>query len=193
MEKSPMVVLDATFLLLFFQPDAGVPRDSAGQAVAKPRERIEFLISQLEKEKTRIVVPTPALSEVLIGAGAELSQKIIEVLQRKWVFRVEPFDLRAAVEVAAMLRSELQLGKGKSNLTRAQTWAKVKYDRQIMAIAKVSGATTIYSDDQGLRSLGTRLRIDVLGIADLPAPPEDPQANLFHAGDTDLQAESDAG
>ena len=48
-------------------------------------------------------------------------------------------------------------------------WAKVKYDRQIVAIAKVSGATAIYSDDD-VRTLGGRHGIPVLGLADLPLP-----------------------
>ena len=58
------------------------------------------------------------------------------------------------------------------------TWAKIKYDRRIVAIAKVEGAHTIYSDDMGVHRLARRVGITVIRIADLPLPPEDPQQEL---------------
>jgi hypothetical protein len=42
----------------------------------------------------------------------------------------------------------------------------------IMAIARVSRATVVYSDDQGIRRLGSQLDMRVIGIGqlDLPEP-----------------------
>jgi len=54
----------------------------------------------------------------------------------------------------------------------------VKYDRQIVAVAKVCGATTIYSDDKDVRTLAKTVKIDVIGLADLPLPPEKAQMDL---------------
>jgi hypothetical protein len=48
----------------------------------------------------------------------------------------------------------------------------VKYDRQIVAVAKVCGATTIYSDDKDVRTLAKTVKIEVIGLADLPLPPD---------------------
>ena len=76
---------------------------------------------------------------------------IVETLNRQAVFIIESFDQRAAIEVAVMLRGEL--GK-KPPKAGAQTWAKLKFDRQIVAIAKVSGASEIYSDDKDIEKLG---------------------------------------
>ena len=50
------------------------------------------------------------------------------------------------------------------------TYAKIKYDRQIAAIAKVEGATAIYSDDDNVRSYAQRLGIRAIALADLPLP-----------------------
>lgn len=172
-----MVVLDATMLMLFFRPDAGVPTDTSGETVSKPKERVEFLIDELDKTGTRIAIPTPALSEVLIRAGAKASQEIVETLNKLMIFSIEPFDQRAAVEVAAMLRDELKGGK-KALKSGPETWAKVKYDRQIVAIAKVIGATMIYSDDDGIGRTAARAKISVKRVSDLPLPPSDPQTKL---------------
>lgn len=172
-----MVVADATVLLLLFRPGAGVPRDSSGKPIEHVRQRIEFLVSELERAKTKILIPTPALSELLIRAGPAAAAEIIEKINRQTVFRIEAFDTRAAIEVAAMLRDELPRGK-KALKAGHETWAKLKFDRQIVAIAAVNQATTIYSDDEGVRSLAKRYHIEVIGLADLPLPPEGPEANL---------------
>jgi predicted nucleic acid-binding protein len=152
-----MVVIDATMLLLML----------------RPKDRIDYLVQQLDKAKTKIIIPTPALGEALVRAGAEASQQIVEHLQRFSVFSIEPFDTRASIEVAAMSREANAQGtkRGKS----ADTWAKVKYDRQIVAIAKVHGATTIYSDDGHIETLGKRAKINVVGLAGLDLPPQKAQ------------------
>lgn len=50
------------------------------------------------------------------------------------------------------------------------TWAKVKYDRQIVAIARVNSASAIYSDDVNLTSFARRGGLRVFSVADLPLP-----------------------
>jgi predicted nucleic acid-binding protein len=162
------------------RPDTPVPGSPNGVPIEHPKERIEFLVQQLDKAKTKIIIPTPALSEALVRAGAAASQEIIEQLQRFSVFSIEPFDTRAAIEVAAMTRDALS--KGKKRGGSAATWAKVKYDRQIVAIAKVSGATTIYSDDKDIKALARTAKINVVGLADLPLPPQKAQLDLQLTG-----------
>lgn len=171
-----MVVIDATTLMILLRPGIPVPGGPNGVPIDRAKERIEYLVQQLEKAGTKIVIPTPALSEALVRAGVTGSQEILEKLQKFAVFRVEPFDQRAAMEVAAMSRDALARGnkRGQSNAT----WAKVKFDRQIVAIAKVHGATAIYSDDGDIRALGQKAKISVVSLADLPLPPEDRQMKL---------------
>ena len=50
-------------------------------------------------------------------------------------------------------------------------WQKVKFDRQIVAIAKVRGATEIYSDDQDIATFGADAGIPVCPVAEVPLPP----------------------
>lgn len=171
-----MVVIDATVLLLMLRPDTPVPDGPGGVKIDRPKDRIEYLVQKLDKAKTKIIIPTPALSEALVRAGAAATQQIIEYLQRYSVFAIEPFDTRAAVEVAAMSRDAL--GTGKKRGASAATWAKVKYDRQIVAIAKVNGAATIYSDDGDIETLAKRAKINVASLAGLPLPPQKAQLDL---------------
>lgn len=51
-------------------------------------------------------------------------------------------------------------------------WTKVKFDRQIVAIAIVNGASEIISDDPHVKALGERWGIRVTSVDDLPIPEE---------------------
>jgi hypothetical protein len=101
------------------------------------------------------------------------ASKIVEELNKHAIFRIEPFDERAAIEVAAMARSDL--GGGRKKRAVSATYAKLKYDRQIVAIAKVTQSDTIHSDDGDIRTIAKRAGIKVVGLADLPLPAESAQ------------------
>lgn len=70
------------------------------------------------------------------------------------------------------------LVRGKKRGDSAAPWAKLKFDQQIVAIARVHQATIIYSDDRDIRAIATRLGLEVIGIADLELPPNAAQFNL---------------
>jgi hypothetical protein len=55
-----MVVIDATNLLLMLRPDTPVPAGPNGVPIQKPKERIDYLVQQLSKAQTKIIIPTPA-------------------------------------------------------------------------------------------------------------------------------------
>jgi hypothetical protein len=190
---SEMEGIDATTLMLLLRPDVPIPNGPNGLPIDKPKERIEYLIKRLNDAGTKILIPTPALSEALVRAGVSGSQDMVEKLQKFAVFRIEAFDLRAAIEVAAMSRDAIANGrkKGKSDAT----WAKVKYDRQIVAISAVHSVKTIYSDDGDIRALGERSKIKVVSVADLPLPPEKAQFDMLDGlglGDADVKIETTA-
>src|SRR5579862_6460471 len=179
-----MVVIDATMLMPLLRPDIPIPAGPGRTPIEKAKERIDHLVKELERDKTKIIFPTPALSEILVRAGAEASGKIIEHLQKFSVFRIEPFDTRSAIEVAAMTR-ELLDSRQRKRGTSNSTWTKIKFDRQIVAIAKVHNVTTIYSDDNDIRQIASRAKIKVIGLADLPLPPEDSQLSFLLTGEAE--------
>ena len=173
-----MVVIDATILMLFLRPDVGVPTGPGNIPIDRPRERVAFLVNQLEKARTRVVIPAPVLSEVLVRVPPAEAQNLVEQLGTYSVFRIEPFEARAAIELAIMTRNAIDGGRDPKRRNPQATWAKLKFDRQVVAIAKVLQATTIYSDDGDIHRIAKRENIEVIGLADLPLPPEDPQIPL---------------
>ncbi|OOG65508.1 hypothetical protein B0E46_03955 [Rhodanobacter sp. B04] len=177
-----MVVIDATTLMLLFHPTAKPPLDElTGEPLTKCKERIELLLQNLSKGGIQVMVPTPVLSEILVTSGADKARILAEI-NNAYAFKIQPFDMLAAVEVAVLTDPDLQSNKV---LTEDETKAKVKFDRQIIAIAKVAGVKTIYSDDGRLGKKAAANGITVVKTSDLPLPPEPPQ------GELPLQAQKD--
>ncbi|NOJ43306.1 PIN domain-containing protein [Bradyrhizobium australiense] len=129
--------------------------------------RLAYLIATLDKNKDDIIIPTPALSEVLIGAG-DAAPAYLDILNKTARIRIAPFGTRAAVEAAARHREAIDAGDKKEG---APNWDKVKYDRQIVAIAKVEGAERIYSEDADVARFGKASGMSVFRLADLESPP----------------------
>src|SRR5438477_12954036 len=97
-----MVGFDAHFVMLALYP-------SIPASVDRAKERVEKLLSDLQQSGERIVIPTPALSEFLVHAGAAGPQ-YIDTLQKSSKFKIAPFGVRAAIEVASALESAIKKG-----------------------------------------------------------------------------------
>jgi len=170
-----MVILDSSVLLLLFFPDASPPLDeNTKQPLTQCKERVEHLVRELVLAKTRIVIPTPVLSEILVASGADKS-RILNEIHETHVFQMQSFDEIAAIEVAMMTGIGEIKTKGRATI---ETKAKVKYDRQIIAIAKVNNIMTIYSDDKALGEKARANGITVFTTADLPLPEFPPQVEI---------------
>jgi predicted nucleic acid-binding protein len=160
------VVFDASFLIPLLDPEV--------KGDAEVDARLMFLIQSLDKAREKIIVPTPALCEVLIGAS-DAAPQYLDIINRSSRFKVAPFGTRAAVEAAAAHRDALRAGDKKEGTS---SWLKVKFDRQIVAIAKIEGADVIYSNDEDIARFSARDGLEVIALERLPAPPEKPQAEL---------------
>lgn len=171
------VAFDATALLLLLSSNVGVPKDANGQPIQYARERVDGLVAELEDAGTRILIPTPALSEALVRVGPRLMQVYLEKMSRSSAFQVADFDERAAIEVAIMTKQAIDAGDKRSGAEGP--WSKIKYDRQIVAISRVNRATTILSDDQNLQKFGRMLRMNVIGLGDLPIPSQAGQLSMI--------------
>lgn len=147
----------------------------------RAKTRIDFLVQSLSKSKDRILIPTPVLAEVLVGAGPSRIPELVARIEKLAAFRVASFDQVAAVELA--LLKESPKNKAPSTLTPVQTKAKLKFDRQIVAIAKVNSASAIYSDDDGLCNVCANNGLKTVRTWELELPPEAAQRELFGRSD----------
>jgi hypothetical protein len=59
-----------------------------------------------------------------------------------------------------------------------ETWAKLKFDRQIIAIEKVNAANTIYTDDTGLAVVAKGNGLKIVHTWELPLPAVRAQGEL---------------
>ena len=163
-----MVVFDANFLIYFLDPKM---RGGVGQDA-----RIDYLVETIQKSNERIVVPTPVLSELLVHAG-DAGPKYLDIISRSKFFRIAEFGTRAAVEAAVLTREAIAKGDKRGAAPGAE-WTKVKFDRQIVAIARAEGATTIYTNDSQLARHAEEIGIRAVTRDQLPEPPMIPQLEL---------------
>ena len=177
----PIVAFDADILSLILNPSLDPPTDpTTGQPVVRAGERLENLVADLEKTKTRVIIPAPALGEFLVITDESGPDYLTEI-DRKSVFSIEPFDARSAVEAAASTRRAIAKGDKKSGATG--NWQCIKTDRQIVAIAKTRGATRIYSNDGDIANIAAESNIETVALWQLPLPPEQ-QQKLFEGEPT---------
>lgn len=161
-----MIIFDSSYLVVLLHPNPAPARDRENKPVTQFKERVAYLTARMDVSNEPIGLPTPAMAEVLVRSGAARA-RYMSVLGDTWKFQVLPFDSRAAIE-AADLVAEI-----KSQNEKWETWAKVKFDIQIVSIAKAESATVIYSDDRDIERFARRLKIKVIRICDLPLPPVD--------------------
>lgn len=151
-----MILVDASILIAYFSPKTPEER----------KLRLRGLFETLDKARLRIVVPTPALCEFIALAG-DAAEEYRQWIARSRAIQIAPFGVRACNECAIMIRQAKTAGDKRNE---AATWAKAKFDWQIMAIAKAEGVTTVYAEDGDLVRLGKRFGITVQRIDDLPIP-----------------------
>jgi hypothetical protein len=165
-----MVSMDAGFLGLLLHPNARPPVDPAtGKLLLRAPERIEKLVEDLNISHERVVIATPALSEFLVLTGKDAPQYLSELSSQPG-FNIRPFDQMAAIELAAMELLARTSGSKKAPADETAPWQKVKFDRQIVAIARVHGVHTIYSDDRHVRMIAEDVGIKVVRCWELSLP-----------------------
>lgn len=185
-----MAVLDSSMLLYLLDPGAKAPIDPhTGQPVADAKDRVEGLVESLQARREAVIVPTPVLSEVLVHAD-DAASDYLDLLGKTSPFRIVPFDELAAIELAEMTRQAHTAGdlRAGTDATRAQ----LRFDRQILAIARVQREHHVYTDDGNMRTFAKAAGFRVVGLRDIPLPTANRQTALPLSED-DTTAEADSG
>ncbi len=170
-----MILFDTTFVIVLLEDKALSITDREGKPVTKVHERVRHLAQKLSESNSIICVPTPVLAEFMVRAGS-IGPELLKRLSNTSRFNLATFGVKAAIEAADLIRAIKDEQKGQ----QIDKWAKVKFDTQIVAIAKAENVPVIYAEDPHIEALARRVNIDVRKVCDLglPASQEDEQ-NLF--------------
>lgn len=159
------VVFDSTYLIDLFN------RKLSGDK----RTALDALVAELSKAKTRILIPTPSLTELLIRAGTARDQ-YVQKLGNSSVFEVIPYDRRAATECALVLAEAWD-----SKSQKAVSRTKFKFDWMIVACAASRGVQRIYSDDADIGRCAVQRGIKTVKQSELHVPQESRQLRIPEA------------
>ena len=159
-----MIIFDASYLVVLLHPSPAPAKDRTDKPVSEFKERVAHLVSMMDVTNDVIGIPAPAIAEVLVRAGTGRA-KYVTILSDRSKFQILPFDSRAAIEASELIAAI------KSNKESWATWAKVKFDIQIVSIARAEAASVIYADDKDIENYAKRFKIPVMRICDLPVPP----------------------
>jgi hypothetical protein len=171
-----MVVFDTSFLCLAFDSSWKPPLDPAtGQPLERARERIDYLISGLSKSNMKVLIPSPVLAEYLVRGGIDKSERLAIFTSSK-AYQVAPFDTKAAVEC-----SQIEDGdSGRKHQLEEASKAKVKFDRQVISIAKATRAKIVYTGDHRLAKVAARNGLKAVMTWELPLPPGNAQMSIAY-------------
>ena len=168
-----MIVVDTNFLILLFDPDA-LPH------VHRGGDRVRHLVEKLTKTRETIMIPAPALAELVVGR-VDRVEEIVVAIRGYSAFEVQPFDEVIAIETGLLIQRWLDKIPTQE---RPETWrVPMKYDAQIAATAVVRNARAICTDDQRYDLWLEGTRIEVFRLIDLDTPPESPQKPFDWADD----------
>lgn len=170
------VVFDNTFLTLLLKPDARArPNPATGQDTTNLDLRLDALIDELAKVGEKILIPSPAFAEALTICSD--LEKVKSVVAGVDIMEIVPFDARAAVEYGIMVRNALANGDKRAGATGE--WQRIKFDRQIVAVAVAHGASVLYTDDCNQTRFAELAGLTVRHTWDLPLPPKYAQTCMF--------------
>lgn len=164
------VVFDANILIDLFNEKLKGER----------REKLDFLVHRLTKSRTKVIIPTPSLTELLVRAD-KARDSYFRKISSTSVFSVAPFDSRAAMECSILLEAAWSKSE-----QRKISHSKFKFDWQIVSIAASRSATAIYSDDGDLERAARHVRIPVYKTSDLPLPESALQQEIAFNAEPDI-------
>jgi len=152
-----------------------------GVEIADPMRRVEALIDMVESSGGSIIIPTPVLAEYLVGIDKNDHQTHLNLIQRQSCFEIANFDEIAAIECAQMPSlKELKL------MLKSDTANKVKFDRQIISIAKSLNVDEVWTHDKGVFNRCKELGMVVKSLADIDPAPIQVLIDMSHDSSSEL-------
>jgi len=145
------------------------------QAVARSQqsdmvEQMQAFLRYLQREKIRIMVPTPVVFEYLVPFDQTERAKQLEVMER--LFIMPSFDIKASLIAADLMGGKKAIDSAQQQGGRRQ---EIRIDAQIVAIALANGAEKIISHDPHVKTIAqNRIPVEKVPIIEEQAEMELP-------------------
>lgn len=146
--------------------------DSKNQPITFSKQRLEHFISS---NRPQIIVPAPVYSELLMISTVE-SKFLDEYLASNAEFIAAPYDVRAASVHAQIEKPLVQRGDKRGG--RDENMNRLKFDRQILSIAKKYSVDLVITSDNGVVKDAMRYGIQTKCISTMDLPPDIKQPSL---------------
>lgn len=161
------LLVDNNILIQILAPNStGLTNPETKIVLDRVDERAQAFVAEAERKNALILIPTPVLSEFLIGVEASKYQEYLDILNGSACFEVVDFDTAAAIECA-----QLPDKKELAQISPGQFASKLVYDRQIVGIALATMADEVWSHDDSLGKIASSRGLTVKSLADIEPPP----------------------
>lgn len=163
------IVIDTNVLVQIMQNEGAkdLVDPETDKVVIGAFERAAALVDRIDALKGVVVLPAPVVAEYLLGIDRKHYQLHLDMLSGVKCIEVSPFDQLAAVE-CAMLVSNQEM----KQLDPESKMAKLKYDRQILAIAIASGAKEIWTHDKQLYRRSKAMGLTARSLSTIDPKPQ---------------------
>ncbi|YCH28992.1 PIN domain-containing protein [Erwinia sp. D4-22] len=181
------IIVDTNILISLMKknsPSANLLGEDGFTIVDNLELRAKALLEHIERNGGTIVIPTPVLAEYLLGIDGEKNKhaQVAQIYSMN-CFEIIPFEELAAIE-CSLLPSLQEFKQFAKQIDSNQTANKIRFDRQIIAIAKANGITEVWSCDGEVIKKGREVGIEVRSIEEMRPMPLSDQFPLNLLDDT---------
>lgn len=160
------LLVDNNILIQILAPNVtGLTDPETKEVLERVEERAQAFVEETERKRALLLIPTPVLSEFLIGVEPSKFQVYLDTLNGNACFEIVGFDTAAAIE-CALLPDKKELAQ----ISPGQVASKLIYDRQILGIALAAMADEVWSHDVSLRKIAASKGLTVKSLADIEPP-----------------------
>ncbi|MDQ7731310.1 PIN domain-containing protein [Halomonas sp. SpR1] len=137
------------------------------QEITNAEGRADALLERFSDPGFQLLIPAPAMAEVLVKVAPELQQAYIDFVNNTTSLSIIPFDTRSIIECARLFDAQeaKQLKKG------GESKAKIAVDRQVVAIAISNGAKELWTHDKTVFKKASRVGLVAKSLADIEPIP----------------------
>lgn len=159
------LVVDANVLMQILKEggrnDLRCPR--TGEVIDNPESRAEALLDLMTAKADRILIPSPALSEILVRVDPTLHREYLSIINSIACFDLVSFDALSAINCAQLVNSaELKQLKDVEDDKK-----KISFDRQIIAITQAYNGDELWTHDVKMLKKAEAVGIVVKSLADV--------------------------